>query len=49
MSKSFKKMGDNSPDLSSLEFKYDESPDLSLSFSIHGESSQKQLFFNSPL
>lgn len=29
---------DTSPDISSLEFKCDESPDISLSFSIHGES-----------
>lgn len=47
VSKSVKKLDNNSPDISSLDFKYDESPDLSLSFSIQGES--KQLFFHSPL
>lgn len=36
VSKSVKKLDNNSPDISSLEFKYDESPDLSLSFSIQG-------------
>ena len=40
VSKSIPKF-ENSPDLSSLELKYDESPDISLSFSIQGESRKR--------
>jgi hypothetical protein len=47
VSKSIKRQ-DNSPDISSLSFKYDESPDLSLSFSIQMDSAHNPLF-NSPL
>ena len=35
---------ENSPDISSLEFKCDDSPDISLSFSIHGESGLPKQF-----
>jgi hypothetical protein len=49
VSKSIKRAENSSPDISSLSFKYDESPDLSLSFSIQGDSAQRQLLFNSPL
>lgn len=49
VSKSIKRAENSSPDISSLSFKYDESPDLSLSFSIQGDSNHQQVLFNSPL
>jgi len=39
---------DNDPDISSLSFKCDESPDISLSFSIQGESGIRNVLMNSP-
>lgn len=47
VSKSIRKL-ENSPDISSLSFKEDESPDMSLSLSIQGESALRQVLLNSP-